>query len=334
MKLARSAARRLRRRNGESSRTPSIGKAQVSSESGASRVLGGAGSRMPAVTQRRSWIRFRRLGARNRPTARGNRESHHRFCESRRTGSRAATSRRTRLGMSSPGTTCMAQGELRAIVFRRRQIRGCRIGGRSNGSRFRRSARPASCIGECPGCARSVSCTLSRRAPYPRVVLCSQTLCVAAILGPSTTRDDERGNLDDRALLRLAASRPLTNCHVVEGQTVITVVVQRGARGPGLARQRRARDQTAALAGVRVLPEIEPFFHGIEVAIIGPQSLIAHGPGNCGLVLAGSAAAGAGDDLRRLGIGCEDADCSASTTGGAYGRHGVCWVHRLLTRRM
>ena len=44
--------------------------------------------------------------------------------------------------------------------------------------------------------------------------------------------------------------------------------------------------------GVRVLPEIEPFFHGVGFAIIGPQSLIAHGPGNCGLVVAGSAAGG------------------------------------------
>ena len=86
--------------------------------------------------------------------------------------------------------------------------------------------------------------------------------------------------------------------------------------------QQRDQAFTAALAGVRVLPEIEPFFHGVGVAIIGPQSLIAHGPGSCGLVVAGSAAAGAGHGLRRFGIGCEDADCSASTTGGAYGRHG------------
>ena len=83
--------------------------------------------------------------------------------------------------------------------------------------------------------------------------------------------------------------------------------------------------EAAALARVRVLPEIEPFFHGLGFAIIGPQCLIAHWPGNCGLVVAGSAAAGAGHDLRRLGIGREDADCSASTTGGAFGRHEVYW---------
>ena len=81
--------------------------------------------------------------------------------------------------------------------------------------------------------------------------------------------------------------------------------------------QQRDQAFTAALAGVWVFPEIEPFFHGAGVAIIGPQSLIAHGPGSCGLVLAGSAAAGAGHGLRRFGIGCEDADCSASTTDGA-----------------
>ena len=76
--------------------------------------------------------------------------------------------------MSSPGTSCTALGELRAIVFRRRPI--CRsVVGRSNGSRFRGSARPARCIGRCRGCARSLSCTLSRRAPIPRVVLCRQT---------------------------------------------------------------------------------------------------------------------------------------------------------------
>src|SRR3954453_12545427 len=42
-----------------------------------------------------------------------------------------------------------------------------------------------------------------------------------------------------------------------------------------------ASDQafTAALARVRVLPEIKPFFHGVGFAIIGPQSLIAHEPG-------------------------------------------------------
>ena len=90
--------------------------------------------------------------------------------------------------MSSPGTTCTARGELRAIVFRRRPMRGRNVGGRSNGSRFRRSARPASCIGQCRGCARSVSCTLSRRAPYPRVALCSQTF-VHSRHAPHETRD-------------------------------------------------------------------------------------------------------------------------------------------------
>ena len=78
-----------------------------------------------------------------------------------------------------------------------------------------------------------------------------------------------------------------------------------------------------ALARVRVLPEIKPFFHGLGFAIIGPQCLISHWPGNCGLVVAGSATAGAGHDLRGLGVGCEDADYSASTTGGAYGRRGL-----------
>jgi hypothetical protein len=56
--------------------------------------------------------------------------------------------------------------------------------------------------------------------------------------------------------------------------------------------------------------------------IIRAQCLVAYWPGNCGLLVAGSATAGAGHGLRRLGVGCEDADCSASSAGGAFGRHG------------
>jgi hypothetical protein len=83
-----------------------------------------------------------------------------------------------------------------------------------------------------------------------------------------------------------------------------------------------AKGKAAALAWIRVLPEIEPFFRRPGFVIIRAQCLVAHWPGNCGLVVAGSATAGAGHGLRRLGVGCEDADCSASSTGGAYGRHG------------
>jgi hypothetical protein len=60
------------------------------------------------------------------------------------------------------------------------------------------------------------------------------------------------------------------------------------------------------------LPEIEPFFHGVGVALIWPQSLIAHGPGSCGLVVAGSRQRVQGT----ICGGCEDADCSASKTVG------------------
>ena len=73
---------------------------------------------------------------------------------------------------------------------------------------------------------------------------------------------------------------------------------------PTRCTQQREQGFTAALAQVRVLPEIEPFFHGVGFAIIGPQSLITHWRGSCGRVVAGPAAAGAGHDLRRLGVGC------------------------------
>ncbi len=99
---------------------------------------------------------------------------------------------------------CTARGELRAIVFRRRPVRGRRVGGRSNGSRFRRSARPASCIGQCRECARLVSCTLSRRAPYPRVALCSQTLVHHATL---LTNSRSRRSLPAGQLPRPLAGR-------------------------------------------------------------------------------------------------------------------------------
>ena len=73
---------------------------------------------------------------------------------------------------------------------------------------------------------------------------------------------------------------------------------------PTRCTQQREQGFTAALAQVRVLPEIEPFFHEVGFAIIGPQSLIMRWRGSCGRVMAGSAAAGAGHDLRRLGVGC------------------------------
>jgi hypothetical protein len=98
-----------------------------------------------------------------------------------------------------------------------------------------------------------------------------------------------------------------------------------GARMGGRATNGEVNDakgKAAALAWIRVLPEIEPFFRRPGFVIIRAQCLVAHWPGNCGLVVAGSATAGAGHGLRRLGVGCEDADCSASSTGGAYGRHG------------
>ena len=77
-----------------------------------------------------------------------------------------------------------------------------------------------------------------------------------------------------------------------------------------------AKGKAAALAWVRVFPEIEPFFRGPGF-VIRAQCLVADWPGNCGLVVAGSPTAGAGHGLRRLGVGCEDADCSASSTGRA-----------------
>ena len=77
--------------------------------------------------------------------------------------------------MSSPGTPYTARRELQAIVFRRRPRRCRSFGGKSNGSRFRRPIRPASCTGQCRGCARLLSCTLSRCPAYPRLVSCGQT---------------------------------------------------------------------------------------------------------------------------------------------------------------
>jgi hypothetical protein len=68
-----------------------------------------------------------------------------------------------------------------------------------------------------------------------------------------------------------------------------------------LGTTRRRRGFTAALS--RVPPEVEPFFHGVRFAVIGPQGFVLRWRGSCGLVVAGSAAAGAGHDLRRLGLG-------------------------------
>ena len=79
-----------------------------------------------------------------------------------------------------------------------------------------------------------------------------------------------------------------------------------GENGAGRATNGEVNDakgKAAALAWIRVLPEIEPFFHGVGFAIIGPQGFIVYWRGSCGLVVAGSAAAGAGHDLRRLGFG-------------------------------
>jgi hypothetical protein len=87
-----------------------------------------------------------------------------------------------------------------------------------------------------------------------------------------------------------------------------------------------AKGKAAALAWIRVLPEIEPFFRRPGFVIIRAQCLVAHWPGNCGLVVAGSATAGAGHGLRRLGVGCEDADCSASAIQQATSAVQTCFT--------
>ena len=65
--------------------------------------------------------------------------------------------------------------------------------------------------------------------------------------------------------------------------------------------RRSERGFIAALA--RVPPEIEPFFHGVRICDYWAARLYRAWRGSCGLVVAGSAAAGAGHDLRRLGFG-------------------------------
>jgi hypothetical protein len=83
--------------------------------------------------------------------------------------------RRSLWARSSLGTPYTARRELRAIVFQQRPMHCRSVRGRSNGSQFRRLAGPASYIGQCRGCARSLSCPLSRRAPYRPLVWRGQT---------------------------------------------------------------------------------------------------------------------------------------------------------------
>src|SRR4051812_45619420 len=121
-----------------------------------------------------------------------------------------------------------------------------------------------------------------------------------AIPGASKTFPTREAAATELAKLGLFASPPARNAARARRRRTIPAIWRPPALLFCLA---------AALAGVRVLPEIEPFFHRLGFAIIGSQSLIAHWPGNCGLVVAGSTTAGAGHGLRRLGVGCEDADC-------------------------
>jgi hypothetical protein len=91
-------------------------------------------------------------------------------------------SRRFLLAMSSPGTPCKPRRELRAIVFRRRPIHCRSVGGRSNGSQFRRPIRPAGCIGQCRGCAQSLPCLLVVAPPTPHLFGAAKHLSVSATL--------------------------------------------------------------------------------------------------------------------------------------------------------
>ena len=77
--------------------------------------------------------------------------------------------------------------------------------------------------------------------------------------------------------------------------------------GSRAARRRRIGCPNPVVSGLapRVPPEVEPFFHGVgfAVAVVGPQGFVVRGRGNRELLMAGAATAGAGHDLRRLGLG-------------------------------
>jgi hypothetical protein len=77
----------------------------------------------------------------------------------------------------------------------------------------------------------------------------------------------------------------------------VTIDVTPGAE-PTLGGAGGGGERTSAA----VSPEVEPFFH-VGFTVIGPQGFIVRGWGNCGLVMAGAATAGAGHDFRRLGVG-------------------------------
>ena len=93
--------------------------------------------------------------------------------------------------------------------------------------------------------------------------------------------------------------------------------------------RRSERGFTAALAGVP--PEIEPFFHGVGFANIGPQGFIVHWRGSCGLVVAGSAAGGAGHVFAAARVRLRGCGSFRVRDRWSIGKAWVCWGAWMLT---
>ena len=93
-----------------------------------------------------------------------------------------------------------------------------------------------------------------------------------------------------------------------------------------LSRLDRRSERGFAAALARVPPEIEPFFHGVGFAIIGPQGFIVHWRGSCGLVVAGSAAGGAGHVFAAARVRLRGCGSFRVRDRWGIGKAWVCWV--------
>ena len=82
--------------------------------------------------------------------------------------------------------------------------------------------------------------------------------------------------------------------------------------------------------GLGFLPEIEPFFHGLGLRLLGRKALSRMGRGAAG---SWWPVPDSGCRARFAAVG-EDADCSASTTVGHTEDMGFAGMRRLLTRRI
>ena len=115
-------------------------------------------------------------------------------------------------------------------------------------------------------------------------------------------------------LHRRKAFRPSER--IVKFSAAVTGRVNNGARKPQPLQYSQTRwrvirtsnayafvDPCRLSTSRRASPEVEPFSPGVGFAVSGPQGFVVRGRGSCELVMAGAATAGAGHDLRRLGLG-------------------------------